>query len=50
MEQVLLILDRNDDLVTPLMNQWTLQAMIHELCGEGTLRHPPNSALFNTVL
>eukprot|EP00127_Corallochytrium_limacisporum_P006953 Clim_evm7s239 gene=Clim_evmTU7s239 len=30
---VLLILDRRDDPVTPLLNQWTYQAMIHELLG-----------------
>ncbi len=28
---VLLILDRRDDCVTPLLNQWTYQAMVHEL-------------------
>lgn len=28
-----LILDRRDDPVTPLLNQWTYQAMIHELLG-----------------
>jgi len=28
---VLLILDRRNDPVTPLLNQWTYQAMIHEL-------------------
>ncbi|XP_064621075.1 vacuolar protein sorting-associated protein 45-like [Lineus longissimus] len=27
---VLLILDRRDDAVTPLLNQWTYQAMVHE--------------------
>mmetsp|Transcript_15674 Transcript_15674/g.28048 ORF Transcript_15674/g.28048 Transcript_15674/m.28048 type:complete len:588 (-) Transcript_15674:346-2109(-) len=30
---LLLILDRNDDPVTPLLSQWTYQAMIHELVG-----------------
>jgi vacuolar protein sorting-associated protein 45 len=30
---LLLILDRFDDPVTPLLNQWTYQAMIHELLG-----------------
>jgi len=30
---VLLILDRVDDPVTPLLNQWNYQAMIHELVG-----------------
>lgn len=28
---VLLILDRRDDPVTPMLNQWTYQAMVHEL-------------------
>merc|ERR1740138_1742902 len=28
---VLLLLDRRNDPVTPLLNQWTYQAMIHEL-------------------
>lgn len=28
-----LILDRREDPVTPLLNQWTYQAMIHELLG-----------------
>ena len=30
---VLLLLDRKDDPVTPLLNQWTYQAMVHELIG-----------------
>ena len=30
---LLLILDRRDDPVTPLLNQWTYQAMVHELLG-----------------
>uniref|UniRef100_A0A8C4X1R7 Vacuolar protein sorting-associated protein 45 n=1 Tax=Eptatretus burgeri TaxID=7764 RepID=A0A8C4X1R7_EPTBU len=30
---LLLILDRRDDAVTPLLNQWTYQAMVHELLG-----------------
>ena len=30
---LLLILDRHNDPVTPLLNQWTYQAMIHELLG-----------------
>eukprot|EP00172_Hildenbrandia_rubra_P001813 Plantae.Rhodophyta-Hildenbrandia_rubra.ctg24232.p1 GENE.Plantae.Rhodophyta-Hildenbrandia_rubra.ctg24232~~Plantae.Rhodophyta-Hildenbrandia_rubra.ctg24232.p1 ORF type:complete len:643 (+),score=92.22 Plantae.Rhodophyta-Hildenbrandia_rubra.ctg24232:116-2044(+) len=30
---LLLILDRCEDPVTPLLNQWTYQAMIHELIG-----------------
>ncbi|WAR00623.1 VPS45-like protein [Mya arenaria] len=32
-EPVLLILDRKDDAVTPMLNQWTYQAMVHELLG-----------------
>lgn len=30
---VLLILDRKDDPVTPLLSQWSYQAMVHELIG-----------------
>ncbi|KAJ8383380.1 hypothetical protein AAFF_G00220800 [Aldrovandia affinis] len=30
---LLLILDRSDDALTPLLNQWTYQAMVHELLG-----------------
>jgi vacuolar protein sorting-associated protein 45 len=30
---LLLLLDRMDDLVTPLLSQWTYQAMVHELLG-----------------
>ena len=30
---ILLILDRRNDPVTPLLNQWTYQAMVHELLG-----------------
>ena len=30
---ILLILDRRGDPVTPLLNQWTYQAMVHELMG-----------------
>lgn len=30
---LLLILDRRDDPITPLLNQWTYQAMVHELLG-----------------
>jgi hypothetical protein len=26
-------LDRRNDPVTPLLSQWTYQAMVHELCG-----------------
>ncbi|XP_074639862.1 vacuolar protein sorting-associated protein 45-like [Acropora palmata] len=30
---LLLIVDRRDDPITPLLNQWTYQAMVHELIG-----------------
>jgi vacuolar protein sorting-associated protein 45 len=30
---ILLLLDRRGDPVTPLLNQWTYQAMVHELIG-----------------
>ena len=30
---LLLVLDRRDDPVTPLLSQWTYQAMVHELIG-----------------
>lgn len=30
---LLLILDRREDPITPLLNQWTYQAMLHELAG-----------------
>ena len=30
---ILLLLDRRDDPTTPLLNQWTYQAMVHELLG-----------------
>jgi vacuolar protein sorting-associated protein 45 len=30
-QTMLLILDRKEDPVTPLLNQWTYQAMVHEL-------------------
>lgn len=32
-ETTILILDRREDPVTPLLNQWTYQGMIHELIG-----------------
>ena len=42
---VLLILDRRDDPVTPLLSQWSYQAMVHELLGlfenRVDLRHAP---------
>lgn len=30
---VVLVLDRREDPVTPLLTQWTYQAMVHELLG-----------------
>lgn len=30
---LVLLLDRRDDPVTPLLSQWTFQAMVHELIG-----------------
>ena len=42
---VVLLLDRRDDPVTPLLLQWTFQAMVHELIGINTnrvdMRHMP---------
>lgn len=35
---LVLILDRKDDPVTPLLLQWTYQAMVHELIGLETNR------------
>ncbi len=32
-EPLLLILDRRDDPVTPLLMQWSYQALVHELLG-----------------
>jgi vacuolar protein sorting-associated protein 45 len=32
-DTMLLILDRRDDPITPLLTQWTYQAMVHELLG-----------------
>lgn len=29
----MIILDRREDPITPLLNQWTYQAMIHEILG-----------------
>jgi vacuolar protein sorting-associated protein 45 len=34
---ILLILDRRDDPITPLLTQWTYQAMVHELLGNPNL-------------
>mmetsp|Transcript_20546 Transcript_20546/g.31671 ORF Transcript_20546/g.31671 Transcript_20546/m.31671 type:complete len:603 (+) Transcript_20546:15-1823(+) len=43
---LLLVLDRRDDPVTPLLSQWTYQAMVHELLGLNNhrviLRGAPN--------
>ena len=35
---LLLVLDRVDDPITPLLSQWTYQAMVHELLGLNTNR------------
>ena len=35
---VLLVLDRREDPITPLLTQWTYQAMVHELLGIHTGR------------
>lgn len=35
---LVLIIDRKDDPVTPLLLQWTYQAMVHELLGLETNR------------
>eukprot|EP00730_Choanoeca_flexa_P005514 TRINITY_DN11964_c0_g1_i2.p1 TRINITY_DN11964_c0_g1~~TRINITY_DN11964_c0_g1_i2.p1 ORF type:complete len:582 (+),score=99.92 TRINITY_DN11964_c0_g1_i2:56-1747(+) len=32
-QPLLMIIDRRDDPVTPMLNQWTYQAMVHELMG-----------------
>ncbi|WVQ71393.1 hypothetical protein IAR50_000927 [Cryptococcus sp. DSM 104548] len=42
---LLLILDRRNDPVTPLLSQWTYQAMVHELLGitNGRVRIPNES-------
>jgi vacuolar protein sorting-associated protein 45 len=37
-DPLLLVIDRCDDAVTPLLNQWTYQAMVHELIGIHTNR------------
>lgn len=43
---LLLILDRRDDPITPLLTQWTYQAMVHELLGLNNnrvvLKNAPN--------
>jgi len=45
---LVLVLDRRDDPVTPLLSQWTYQAMVHELLGLNNhrviLRGAPNVA------
>ena len=35
---LVLIIDRKDDPITPLLLQWTYQAMVHELLGLETNR------------
>ena len=44
MPPLLLLLDRRDDPVTPLLNQWTYQAMVHELLGINNNRVDISSA------
>ena len=41
---MLLLVDRRDDPVTPLLNQWTYQAMVHELLGINNNRVDISSA------
>ncbi|KPI88587.1 vacuolar protein sorting-associated protein 45- like protein [Leptomonas seymouri] len=43
-DSVLLVLDRNDDPLTPLLTPWTYQAMLHEHIGlrSNTLKLPPD--------
>jgi len=41
---VLLIIDRREDPVTPLLHQWTYQAMLHELVGISHNRVKPRHA------
>jgi hypothetical protein len=43
---LLLVLDRRNDPVTPLLSQWTYQAMVHELMGinNGRVSLPEGSA------
>jgi len=48
---LLLILDRRNDPVTPLLDQWTYQAMIHELIGiRNNMIQSENKDLKDTVL
>jgi len=43
---VLLVVDRKEDPVTPLLTQWTYQAMVHEIFGieNNRVRMPPSKA------
>nr|CDP94323.1 BMA-VPS-45, isoform b [Brugia malayi] len=43
-DTVLLIIDRSEDPVTPLLNQWTYEAMVHELVGINNHRVNINTA------
>uniref|UniRef100_A0A1I7W251 Vacuolar protein sorting-associated protein 45 n=1 Tax=Loa loa TaxID=7209 RepID=A0A1I7W251_LOALO len=43
-DTVLLIIDRSEDPVTPLLNQWTYEAMVHELLGINNHRVNINTA------
>ena len=48
---LLLVLDRRDDPVTPLLTQWTYQSMVHELLGIRNnridMRNAPGTAIAN---
>ena len=50
---LLLVLDRRDDPVTPLLTQWTYQSMVHELLGIRNnridMRHAPGIATTTTT-
>jgi vacuolar protein sorting-associated protein 45 len=53
-DTLLLIVDRSQDPITPLLNQWTYEAMVHELLGINNNRvfieNAPNDAQRNLVL
>eukprot|EP00798_Chlamydomonas_sp_ICE-L_P025257 gene25257-10905_t len=49
---IMLILDRKDDPVTPLLTQWTYQAMLHELVGvtDNTIKLTSTKWTYQAVL
>jgi vacuolar protein sorting-associated protein 45 len=53
-DAVLLIVDRSEDPVSPLLNQWTYEAMVHELIGihnnRVTMENVPSDGQKNLVL